>query len=659
MSRIRKIAAGILSLVLLVTTLFSGNLGVQATEMPDEDLVLHCTFDLNGGDISSYQNETQEIGMLSYVDGVLGYAAKFDGKSYIDVNCKENFDALRDGYTFSVWLYLDENRPSGEQPILQKKGDPSEENPSFLLAARYFEPCVEVFTQYENVDTIYGPKVELQKWTLLTVTYDLQTVKFYENGILKANKQVKGSVPITTGNVQIGFDSYDGSSFFKGLMDELRVYSKVLTPLEVKGLYAEGAASGVFYPPADCVAYYSFNDTLADLSGYKNDGIAVGNISYAKGISGNGAKFDGNSYIEVNDSDSLDLTGGYTFSLWRYKEDIGINLEQPILLKQGNSVEIEESAYVLSDSDNQPYVQVYTTYGSYENMYVDNTFEKRKWDMLTVTYDGKSIKYYKNGVIIGTKPCLGSIPGSSGKLLIGFNEYDGSSFFKGMMDELRIYNFVLTPEQIKALYNPPSKSPTPTAPPAAGSSPSPWAAVEVERAKALKLTTDKVLKNYQGDITREELAELSVKLYEALSGKAAEKLLVNPFTDTTNQEVLKAFNLKIMEGVSADKFNPSGFVTQSELLTMSMRTINAALPGLVNKKDTHGRFIDANDIIYLVYDELRHQHMTIIQKGASKGAIAPQTPINGTRELAIIYVKRVYENFSRYRAVKLGRVLEW
>src|SRR5690606_4040684 len=81
-----------------------------------------------------------------------------------------------------------------------------------------------------------------------------------------------------------------------------------------------------------------------------------------------------------------------------------------------------------------------------------------------------------------------------------------------------------------------------------GDEPSNWAISEIEKAKKNNLTTERILNNFQSDITREEFCELVVKLYEAISGVKAKPVSPNPFTDTNNLEVLKANNLGIVGG---------------------------------------------------------------------------------------------------------------
>ncbi len=74
---------------------------------------------------------------------------------------------------------------------------------------------------------------------------------------------------------------------------------------------------------------------------------------------------------------------------------------------------------------------------------------------------------------------------------------------------------------------------------AAVGAPSSWAVPEIEKAQSFNLTTERVMSNYQTNITREEFCELVVRLYEVLSGEDATPVSPNPFIDTTNPEILR------------------------------------------------------------------------------------------------------------------------
>jgi hypothetical protein len=198
------------------------------------------------------------------------------------------------------------------------------------------------------------------------------------------------------------------------------------------------------------------------------------------------------------------------------------------------------------------------------------------------------------------------------------------------------------------IYN--STAAAPSTPPVStvSNAPSSWAVAEINKAKELNLTTDKVLSNYQANITREEFCELAVKLYEALSGKPAEPVTSNPFTDTTNQEILKAYNLKIVNGVSADKFAPNNSVTRQEICVMIIRTLQAAKPGFAMATNDDLTFADEKDIAPWAKTAIRSLNTNGIMKGVGTTAISITPTGNTTREQAIAMVKRTFEGFSKY-----------
>ena len=99
-----------------------------------------------------------------------------------------------------------------------------------------------------------------------------------------------------------------------------------------------------------------------------------------------------------------------------------------------------------------------------------------------------------------------------------------------------------------------------------------WAKPELEEGAALGLIPDCLQgADLTQPITRAEFAAVSVKLYEALSGTPAEPIAVNPFTDTNDPEVLKAFNVGVTNGTSATTFEPDTLINREQAASMLTR----------------------------------------------------------------------------------------
>lgn len=94
-----------------------------------------------------------------------------------------------------------------------------------------------------------------------------------------------------------------------------------------------------------------------------------------------------------------------------------------------------------------------------------------------------------------------------------------------------------------------------------------WAEKELIEAYNYSLTYTMVMKSFQNPITRQEFCTIAVKLHEKLSGNKA-VVSSNPFNDTADPEILKAYNLKIVKGTSVGTFSPLNKITRQEICVM-------------------------------------------------------------------------------------------
>lgn len=170
-----------------------------------------------------------------------------------------------------------------------------------------------------------------------------------------------------------------------------------------------------------------------------------------------------------------------------------------------------------------------------------------------------------------------------------------------------------------------------------------WAVSELETAEQLGLFTNKVTSGLKQDITREEFCGIAVKLYEQLSGKQALPSIVNPFTDTSDSDILKAYEKEIVNGVSADRFAPNNKISRQEICVMITRALKAAKPDLKISITDYERFDDESKIASWAINEVRFASKNNIMKGVGGKTIDPLG--NTSREQGVILVKRTYENF--------------
>jgi len=186
-----------------------------------------------------------------------------------------------------------------------------------------------------------------------------------------------------------------------------------------------------------------------------------------------------------------------------------------------------------------------------------------------------------------------------------------------------------------------------------------WAVPELKRAAEIGLIPD-ILNNADmtRPITREEFAELAVLLYEKTTGTAATAASPNPFTDTENPQVLKAFNLEITTGTSPTTFAPNAVTNREQVATMLSRTIRGITPVGGFSTAEAPSFSDQKDISSWAMEHVLFMARLGIIKGTD-GKFMPKAVTDAqkasgyattTREQAIAMSVRSYDKMAEIRA---------
>lgn len=183
--------------------------------------------------------------------------------------------------------------------------------------------------------------------------------------------------------------------------------------------------------------------------------------------------------------------------------------------------------------------------------------------------------------------------------------------------------------------------------PYAGNYPSSWAQAGVEEAKALGLTSNRMLGNYTENITREDFSELVIRLYEILMNRAAPLPEANPFTDTVNPNVLKAYQLGIVTGTGNNLFLPQDSLTREQASLMFFRLMNNIKSGLDTQLSSPSLFADHANISNWAAEAVYYINYRGIIQGSGNNQMTPKGAL--TREQAIILAKRMYENIDKFK----------
>ncbi|MEA4822862.1 MAG: fibronectin type III domain-containing protein [Clostridiaceae bacterium] len=183
-----------------------------------------------------------------------------------------------------------------------------------------------------------------------------------------------------------------------------------------------------------------------------------------------------------------------------------------------------------------------------------------------------------------------------------------------------------------------------------------WASEELDAANDAGLIPD-ILANTDltKPITREEFCELAVRLYEKMTGNHAFPASPNPFTDTANEQILKAYSLGITNGTSATTFSPSELINREQCATMIFRAIKLIDPNADYSVAAVADFPDQANISSWAVAATKYMAKIGIIKGDSSGNFMPK-PVTAAqsesgygmakREEAILMVERTYVKIS-------------
>ena len=196
-----------------------------------------------------------------------------------------------------------------------------------------------------------------------------------------------------------------------------------------------------------------------DLSGNGNqggwNGTQAGTSGYYSGgkVGSWAGNFDGSTnYINLWNPVPLQITGDVTLSAWidpSATNGAGFDVN-PVI--SGRVTEVA-TPYGLDWSTTQIGITYYTTNGWVDGAVAGLSIPLNAYTYIAISRNGNVNSAYLNGKLVGT------ITGNSGTVnlgngvLIGKGFFGGAWYFKGGIDDVRIYNRALSAAEIQALYN--------------------------------------------------------------------------------------------------------------------------------------------------------------------------------------------------------------
>ncbi len=215
---------------------------------------------------------------------------------------------------------------------------------------------------------------------------------------------------------------------------------------------------------ADLVGYWTFDEgsgtTVIDVSGNGNDGTIVDNdvwdTKWITGVAGGAMEFYGvgaalgnGDYVQIEHSDSLNITGPTSIALWirpdaddpegqgtetapMCKADMGASPSWSFQVRYGWGGPAPTMAFTFNTSPRAW-------------AFVGKSLERFEWCHISCSYDGTTLTTYLNGEATESTP-MGPITSSPTPVMIGSDGW-GCDWI-GAIDDVRIYDHALSEPEI-------------------------------------------------------------------------------------------------------------------------------------------------------------------------------------------------------------------
>ena len=187
---------------------------------------------------------------------------------------------------------------------------------------------------------------------------------------------------------------------------------------------------------------YNADSNSNDQKGSAN-GTLVGGTTYATGIIGNAFSFDGtNDYVEFP-SGTFDISGNFSFSFWIKPSSVA-GYRTPFSC-------LDVSSYGLTIFSTSSTIQLYLLNSAGYDTINCGAYDLNVWQNFVIVRDGNNLKVYRNAVKTVDASYSRVIPSTSKTVIFG--NYVGGYYYSGVIDEVQLFQGILTDSDATELYN--------------------------------------------------------------------------------------------------------------------------------------------------------------------------------------------------------------
>jgi len=386
--------------------------------------------------------------------GIAGNALEFNGTDEFGQMSfvPQCFDSVStSSFTMEFWAYMDDF--STGKTLIDITKDSSNFAQFTISEANNINFCVYDGTTYRSVRKSDSDLVTGQWYHVTGVwNYTDDSLTLYIDAASYTTSGVVTSAG-TDDSFSIGSRT-DSSQYFDGKLDEMRLWNHA-RPADEIGAITNKRQQG---NEAGLIGYWRFDEfsgtTATDQTSYANDGTVSGQWTpstvplKADPFPGKGLYFNGSDeYVVTSNSGPIVLDGddqSVTYECWFKPSSVNTH-HSSVLYADGNN----DQGIQLCVSPDGTTIDGYMNIGDWHDV-VAGTVTADAWNHVAIifNYETDEVATYVNGTLANTD--TGNTGSFDGITTVYFGSDEGSAqFYKGEIDEIRIWNKVRTPQEIR------------------------------------------------------------------------------------------------------------------------------------------------------------------------------------------------------------------
>ncbi len=221
----------------------------SSAQVPTQGLVAYYPFNGNANDESGSGNNGTVAGATLTNDrcGNNNRAYFFDGSNdEISIAHNSSFDLTgTNSLSISCWMRIMTWTYGAGIWCKAAKGGVS----NYCLTLDPYNKLILIVNHYhqhiDQEEAFTSSTFALNTWYNVVVVFHDKTATLYVNGSLDMTHTYSYNFVPNNGGLYIGNDTDGDSEFFNGMIDDIRIYNRALTEVEIGALYREGCAASV------------------------------------------------------------------------------------------------------------------------------------------------------------------------------------------------------------------------------------------------------------------------------------------------------------------------------------------------------------------------------------------------------------------------------